>query len=98
MDGMTMSKAKRKRDAVIPFVTASVKKGTEEKDGKEGKRVNETKWERAEEGKCMRSYEMLHQEIGKGVERKKKVNLGKCMQIQNQSVGKKRSQLEYGEG
>ena len=64
-----------------------MKKGTEEKDGKEeGKKVNETKHDRAEEGECMRRYEVAHQEIAKGMERKKQGETLEVYEVVNQSV------------
>ena len=55
-----ISKAKRSRNAVTPFIMPSVKKGTDEEILKRrGERSNETKTKKAE-GKSIRSYEVAY--------------------------------------
>ena len=55
----------------------SVKTGTEEKDEQEEEiKVNETKQDRVEEGKCMMSYGAANEWKDRS-----KMKLGKCMKI-----------------
>ena len=54
-----------------------MKKGAEEKDEREGKRVDEIKQERAGEVIYMRICEIAHQEIATRMERKKQDDVAK---------------------